>query len=435
MPVLVQCDCGKQFQVPDSVAGKRIRCKYCQEPVRVPQPSRAAPVRSKVRSTPKRDQPEEDFGDEDVETYEPPRRRRPRDDDHADDQIQRDLERIQRQTNSAASRPGMLRVNYVRYVLAFPKWALIWHISLVVSAVLTFLVHWGFGFLLAFILFCVYLYWRGVRNPFISGCINPGQVVSLDPPLVAAYTNLSKGGADCHAIKILPQPLAKMCTGHPEKNQQVGTIAVYSSLHNELQHWDDFFPVVADIVTGREDECDRILDSCDDSDWDLLESGIKQLPRPFEPGMYRIYPETDKPAEVADETTIAELVEDLLPFDESKNCYGVQDDIPGEILDLADETYAEDVEEEDILVLLASDKIRSEADTGMLLTVDGVRYDYPETDGGEFQWAELRGAFVDVQVLELTLKSGQRLRIPTGHFHDDVLVRLEQLFNEICNDE
>lgn len=36
MPLLVICDCGKSLQVKDSLAGKRIDCPECQEPLTVP---------------------------------------------------------------------------------------------------------------------------------------------------------------------------------------------------------------------------------------------------------------------------------------------------------------------------------------------------------------------------------------------------------------
>lgn len=36
MSLLVTCDCGKRLQVKDSLAGKRIRCPECQEPLTVP---------------------------------------------------------------------------------------------------------------------------------------------------------------------------------------------------------------------------------------------------------------------------------------------------------------------------------------------------------------------------------------------------------------
>jgi len=35
MAIIVRCDCGKKFKAKDSLAGKRVRCPGCKEPVRV----------------------------------------------------------------------------------------------------------------------------------------------------------------------------------------------------------------------------------------------------------------------------------------------------------------------------------------------------------------------------------------------------------------
>src|SRR5262245_59409395 len=37
MPIQFQCTCGKQVQAPDNMAGKRVRCPYCQAVNNVPQ--------------------------------------------------------------------------------------------------------------------------------------------------------------------------------------------------------------------------------------------------------------------------------------------------------------------------------------------------------------------------------------------------------------
>jgi len=36
MPIAVACKCGKKFQAPDSLAGKRVKCPGCQQLLVVP---------------------------------------------------------------------------------------------------------------------------------------------------------------------------------------------------------------------------------------------------------------------------------------------------------------------------------------------------------------------------------------------------------------
>ena len=39
MPITVKCDCGKQYNLADSFAGKKIKCRECGEAIRVLPPS------------------------------------------------------------------------------------------------------------------------------------------------------------------------------------------------------------------------------------------------------------------------------------------------------------------------------------------------------------------------------------------------------------
>ncbi|MBI3468688.1 MAG: hypothetical protein HY000_37270 [Planctomycetes bacterium] len=38
MPISVACKCGKKFQAPDNLAGKRVKCPGCQQLVVIPAP-------------------------------------------------------------------------------------------------------------------------------------------------------------------------------------------------------------------------------------------------------------------------------------------------------------------------------------------------------------------------------------------------------------
>jgi hypothetical protein len=41
MPIAVACKCGKKFQAPDNLAGKRVKCPGCQQSLMVPAPQAA----------------------------------------------------------------------------------------------------------------------------------------------------------------------------------------------------------------------------------------------------------------------------------------------------------------------------------------------------------------------------------------------------------
>jgi len=92
MPISVACECGKSFRVKDELAGRRIRCPYCETSISVPDP--AAPEKSVARSSqavvagdrarpPRMPRPRDDDDDR-----RPSARRRPsRDEDDDDDDL------------------------------------------------------------------------------------------------------------------------------------------------------------------------------------------------------------------------------------------------------------------------------------------------------------------------------------------------------------
>lgn len=386
----ITCECGRELQFDDDFAGRQIQCSQCGRPLQLP---------------------------EDVEVF-----------DFDDDEMQDRLDWLQEKTQSQASNPGMLRVSYLRYALAFPKWVFIWH-ALLLGSIALVLVHWSFVFLVAFFAFCVWLYWRRVKFRFIGGCVNPAQVISLSPPLIAVYTDLSKGLGEWQVIKVLPQPLSKMAGGMPKIGQQMATISVYQSLNDELDHWDNFYPIIVDVATGDVGEIERIQESVDSEDWDELKQGMQQISQPYVPGIYRVYsPEQLKPPATSDGEEIANVVAQTLGPHSKDYCHTAAIGLPAETLQKARQ-YLGKVPAESILAILESFQVSKDAETGMALTPRGVFYNYPEIGSGAFAWKELAGAFFSEDMLELTLCSGQRLRISTSHFRTTAYAAIEETLN------
>lgn len=193
-------------------------------------------------------------------------------------------------TESAASNPGQLEVNWARYIQCFPLWPITFFASAFVFFVLASRVHWGFWVLVAIALFLLWAWWFRTRMQFVGGCINPGKVVSLYPPLIAVYTDLTKGGGVSYpVVKVLKHPFGRMYDGPYEEGDSIAAIAVYQPSNDEEQpHWDDFYPIAVQCATTDSDEVDRIYESLDEESWATLDNALKQVPQPFEPGLYRI---------------------------------------------------------------------------------------------------------------------------------------------------
>ena len=445
MAILAECGCGKRYRVKDELAGRKVRCKACGEAFAVPviaevveplmaesiptEPVMATPVPS--TSPPASPPPPATFpgptspaGGADV--FAAPVA------EEADRQrMQQELDYARQASNSAASNPGMFRVSYLRWFKAFPKWVLIWHSLLIASLLMTIFVHWAFAILVLFFAWAVRLYWHRVKYQFISGCVNPGQVVSLRPPLVAVVTDLTKGGSDCLVAKVLQQPLAKMAGGMPSLGQRVATVAYYNEINSELDHWDDFEPIVADCVTGNREDLSRVLASIDQESWQELQLGLTQIPSPPQPGLYRIYkPEELQHVSKVQPADITMLVHQYL--EEASYCHCASSGIKPEVMRQA-QSYVPAAAMANAVAIVESSHHSSDASEGLTLTGNEVLYCFKNEASGSFAYTQLAGAFSFDRGVELAFRSGQRLLLPKRHFLSGTQVALEQFFNSVVH--
>lgn len=405
MPINVRCTCGATYRVKDELEGKLMRCKSCDSKVRITEaiPEHSAPkARLEILPEPTLQSPEEKR------------------------KIQRELRRSQESSKTAASNPGMFRVSLLHYSTAYAKWPFIWFGGLVISLLLCIVSLW-FLIMAAFFAFATRFYFRLVKSQFVAGCINPGIIVSLQPPLVAVYTDLSKGGDEFPVVKIEQHPIHRMCTGAAEQGQKVTTVAFYESMAEELPHWTDFRPRLTACATTDRRIVQKQLKSVEAEDWIHLKRAISEVPKPLEPGLYRYYPpealERDFEFESDD---LAGLIENLM--DDVKNCLMI---CAGERMPTEAKTYIPKDARPDVLAVVTSAQVMADQDQGIALSEFGAYYHLSEIGKGQFTWDELAGAFTARGVLELTFTDGERLELPNSHFLSQTLVRLEILMDTI----
>lgn len=405
MPINVRCTCGATYRVKDELEGKLMRCKSCDAKVRITKDGSAKPAqqaRSEVLPEPSLQTPEEER------------------------RIQRELRRSQESTHTAASNPGMFRVSLLHYSRAYPKWPLVWFGGLVLSLLLCIVSLW-FTISAAFFAFATWFYFNSVKSQFVAGCVNPGIIVSLQPPLVAVYTDLTKGGSEFPVVKIQQHPIHRMCTGPAEKGQKVTTVAFYESMEEELEHWTDFRPRLTACATGDRRIVQKQLQSIETEDWAHLKAAISQVPKPLTPGLYRYYPDEalDRDFDLESDD-IAGLIENLM--EDVKNSLMIS---AGQRMPTEAKTYIPGDARNDILVVVTSAQISADEDQGIALSEFGAYYHLTEIGKGQFTWDELAGAFLARGVLELTFTDGERLEIPDSHFLSQTQVRLEILMDTI----
>lgn len=403
MAINVRCECGATYRVKDELHGKLMRCKSCDSKVRIVEASRPAAVaREEVLPEPTMQSPAENR------------------------RLERELQKSREASNTSASNPGMLRVSYLQYAKAYPKWPTIWVGGLALSCVACVVSLW-FLIGVAFFGFVTWFYLHQLKTQFVAGCVNPGIILSVEPPLVAVYTDLSKGGNEFPVVKIEWHPIHKMSTGAAAKGQKVTTVAFYESMEDELEHWTNFTPRLSACATTDRRIIQKQLKSIDNEDWDHLNNALKQVPRPLAAGLYRYYPDEalDRDFELhADQ--IGELTENLL--DDVRNCVLMSngDRIPAEAC-----SYIPRDARADIQVVVTSAQVSADETEGIALSDFGGYYNFSEIGKGAFNWEDVAGAFLARGVLEIAFTDGERIEIPESHFLSQTRVRLEILIDTI----
>jgi len=137
--------------------------------------------------------------------------------------------------------------------------------------------------------------WNSSRK-LQSGDANPGVVVSLNPTLIAVATDLTQGGGEFPAVKILRINLTHSGDQPLELGSPVPTVATYAqSPIKDAGHSGDFYPVPAEYATGDQQVIQRLLDSFSPDHYRLVEHALEQLQQPYRPGLYALWEAPGKP--------------------------------------------------------------------------------------------------------------------------------------------
>jgi hypothetical protein len=403
MPIEFSCRCGARFRVPDSMAGQAALCQGCQQVVVVPQ-SIAGPPPSPYA-------PQPGFAQ------------------LPDPSLRKEVEQFNRTTSSSASNPGMLRVSFTKYSYCFPFWSLGLALSLAASLALTFTVSWFFLLLVLPLIAMNWFYWYIVRMKFVAGCVNPAQVVSLDPPLVAVITNLSKGGRRraWDYVRVLPQPLARMTGGLPQIGQRLASVALYQRSDDASPHWDTFNPTVVNCVTWNAAEVERVARSIQLGDWQELDLALRQLPQPVTAGLFKIELKPPPPEPVSRELVV-HGVHELLSHSPATGCY-LGAGISPPLLQTALHTFATGLSPQQVIALILPEGDAS-GQRGLLIATEGICWSLSETQRGAFRWSDLWGAGYALEELEILLTNGTRLRL--GNAFGKQSIALEALLDGLA---
>ena len=187
------------------------------------------------------------------------------------------------------SNPDNLRVSPIRWVRHYPKWPLIWAGSFLLVAGLAHLVHWSLAIPAVVLLLINWFYWKRVRDHFRFGYADPAIIVAMDPMLIAVGTDLTLGVGHYPVIKIIEKSLSTAGGKTPRLGSMFAAVSLYSpSPNQDLPHWADFDPRPIDCATTDEVVIKEVMGAFPNEDWRELKSWLRQVPRPFRVGVYKI---------------------------------------------------------------------------------------------------------------------------------------------------
>ncbi|HEY0073494.1 MAG TPA: DUF3239 domain-containing protein [Abditibacteriaceae bacterium] len=190
-------------------------------------------------------------------------------------------------SDTVASNPGHVKIEWIRFFRAFPTAFLWFSGTLIILTLLT--IYKGLGWSVALVI-AVLLSLHGLRRlrvHFAMGDVNPGVIFSQQPPRIAVMTNLSQGFDDYPVVRILPHPLRAAGLGNEAIGTRVATISLYHMQRGKEPHWSGFNPVVVQAATTKKEVQERVYASIAESEWSNLENALNNLPTK-EVGIYAI---------------------------------------------------------------------------------------------------------------------------------------------------
>ncbi len=246
----VACACGQQYDLKDSMAGRRVKCAACGSTFSVPGPqSGPLPLAA------------DDFA--------------PTAQQYAD------------VTGTAASNAGKMRPDLLQIIRCYPlkhgtllgvvAWSLLAGLVIHFSGFIVAAVFFGFWVMAVF----------DDQRAMANGDTNPGLVLKGHPCLVATFANMSTGRGSAPAIDIRLHPANRAGKGALEPGTHLAMLCQYGGRPDDVA-WINLMPRPVICLTRNGNDVARTLASIPQRDWDSLEHYLGQI-SDWKPGQYRMW--------------------------------------------------------------------------------------------------------------------------------------------------
>jgi hypothetical protein len=192
-----------------------------------------------------------------------------------------------RQT-SFASHPGAVHFELLRYLRYYPVTLYIAIISLVLGLVAGYFIgFWAVIPVSIVLAILVYRWWQD-KNCMACGDLCATKILSLQPLLLAAYTDLSMTGNCYPAIEVFKCKLPDIYGQPLQVGMRLASVASYCAGFEPTDHWKFVFPVPIPCCVSDPLEHEQALLRIEQSEWDALDSKVLLLPHSLKPGLYSV---------------------------------------------------------------------------------------------------------------------------------------------------
>lgn len=187
-----------------------------------------------------------------------------------------------------ASTPANIPLETARWMKHHPLWPVLYP---VLAGTCLLLMLWGpSGFLWLALLFAflTFRYWGKVRHAFRHGNANPARLLSVRPPLVAVWSDLTTSEEQGHpAIKVLPYPL-KTVLGQPlQVGQAVPTASIYQG-SEDAEAWKDLTVYLLEEGSADHAALGEMLGRIPPEEWAELDGALEAAGWQMKPGLHRL---------------------------------------------------------------------------------------------------------------------------------------------------
>jgi hypothetical protein len=127
----------------------------------------------------------------------------------------------------------------------------------------------------------------GVVSLMREGEPLPAKLVSVEPPMVAAYGDLSRGLGPSHPVLVVFEVPAAAFSEPIQRGDRVAVVG--QGMGGDAEHWEGLRLRLASTVTTDSAALQRTMDAVQEWDWESLDEALFEVAARPEAGVYAVH--------------------------------------------------------------------------------------------------------------------------------------------------